>query len=293
MSNQAQIDLRDKMMLEIPFRREIDAFGRRVVREYVTQLADEGLHRDANEQWDEFLVLLLFRQYRRVGRIFGKRTGPRLPASLRTTPEEQSAINLALRRRFSLRAPEQAGIINGTTQRQMQAALAAALAAASRLFIESGQQLTRPEVAAQAGVNLGRGIEGRKGSIVTLETQAPAELSKLVETDILVGVPPERAATPSTIGTTVKKGWVTMGDRRVRHFDNYSGQFSHVMADGQIKKETEPFVVTGELLMYPGDTSLGASIGNVIRCRCASVPELAAIAELRRRANRRGERIAA
>ncbi|MBA4543985.1 hypothetical protein H1164_13935 [Thermoactinomyces daqus] len=42
----------------------------------------------------------------------------------------------------------------------------------------------------------------------------------------------------------------------------------HLEADGQIKQLDEPFVVNGEKLMFPGDTSLGATADNIVNCRC-------------------------
>lgn len=43
---------------------------------------------------------------------------------------------------------------------------------------------------------------------------------------------------------------------------------AHKQANGQIVPLDEPFIVGGEKLMHPGDSSLGASAGNVINCRC-------------------------
>lgn len=54
----------------------------------------------------------------------------------------------------------------------------------------------------------------------------------------------------------ILKTWVTMGDNRVRR--------THQTANGQTVLENEPFVVAGELLMYPSDRSLGASTDNII-----------------------------
>jgi uncharacterized protein with gpF-like domain len=62
------------------------------------------------------------------------------------------------------------------------------------------------------------------------------------------------------VGTNVKKKWVTVGDDKVRP--------AHRVANGQIKPINQPFIVAGEKLMFPGDTSLGASIKNVANCRC-------------------------
>ncbi|MFD1423417.1 phage minor head protein [Laceyella tengchongensis] len=42
----------------------------------------------------------------------------------------------------------------------------------------------------------------------------------------------------------------------------------HLEADGQIKRLDEPFEVNGEKLMFPGDTSLGATADNIVNCRC-------------------------
>jgi len=64
--------------------------------------------------------------------------------------------------------------------------------------------------------------------------------------------------------------WLTAEDSRVRH-PHGSSRWDHQSADGQIVKIGEPFVVSGELLLFPGDRSMGASIGNVINCRCTVI----------------------
>jgi len=56
------------------------------------------------------------------------------------------------------------------------------------------------------------------------------------------------------------KKWSATGDDRTR--------LSHSIADGQVKKIDEPFIVGGEKLMYPLDSSLGASAENIVNCRC-------------------------
>lgn len=48
----------------------------------------------------------------------------------------------------------------------------------------------------------------------------------------------------------------------------------HKSADGQIVPVDEPFIVGGEKLMHPGDSSMGASAKNVIHCRCTMRPKL-------------------
>lgn len=65
--------------------------------------------------------------------------------------------------------------------------------------------------------------------------------------------------------------WVTQGDSLVR--DGDGTRFNHLAADGQEKKNGV-YIVSGESLRFPGDISLGASLGNTIRCRCSSVTSI-------------------
>ena len=43
---------------------------------------------------------------------------------------------------------------------------------------------------------------------------------------------------------------------------------AHDLANGQKRDLNEPFEVDGELLMFPGDISLGATAKNIVNCRC-------------------------
>lgn len=67
----------------------------------------------------------------------------------------------------------------------------------------------------------------------------------------------ERAA---EMGIEMTREWLATRDARTRH--------AHGMADGQRVAVDEPFIVGGEELMFPGDTSHGASGWNVYNCRC-------------------------
>lgn len=59
----------------------------------------------------------------------------------------------------------------------------------------------------------------------------------------------------------VQKKWRTMRDERVRH--------SHSVMNGQRVGFMDPFVSgLGGFLMFPGDTSLGASDADIYNCRC-------------------------
>lgn len=59
-----------------------------------------------------------------------------------------------------------------------------------------------------------------------------------------------------------KKQWLSTRDSRTRT--------AHANADGEVVGINEPFIMTGEPLMYPGDSS--GSAHNVINCRCRHLP---------------------
>lgn len=61
-------------------------------------------------------------------------------------------------------------------------------------------------------------------------------------------------------GAIIEKEWIAILDGRTRH--------AHRRADGQRVKNSEPFIVGGEKLMFPGDDSMGASGWNLYNCRC-------------------------
>lgn len=62
-------------------------------------------------------------------------------------------------------------------------------------------------------------------------------------------------------GCTMKK-WITILDGREREW-HHEANATEIPID-------EPFVVGGELLMCPLDTSLGASADNIANCRCTA-----------------------
>lgn len=65
------------------------------------------------------------------------------------------------------------------------------------------------------------------------------------------------------MGIKIRRRWVCTKDARTR--------LGHGMADGQIVEGTKtPFIVDGEKMLFPGDSSLGAHGYNIYNCRCTT-----------------------
>jgi hypothetical protein len=101
----------------------------------------------------------------------------------------------------------------------------------------------------------------RSKTIAMTETQKASEGTKQKASEKA-----EDVITGGVIGRQIlraKKQWLTRQDKRVRP--------AHRDADGQIRYLNEPYNVKGQDLMYPGDSSFGATPDNYINCRCNSV----------------------
>lgn len=99
----------------------------------------------------------------------------------------------------------------------------------------------------------------RIDTIALTETQQPAERSKMDTALAFDFVTPEEEVSEQLAS---KKEWNAILDNRVRA--------AHALADGQIQDISAPFIVNGEKLNIPGDTSMGASASNTINCRCSA-----------------------
>lgn len=68
-------------------------------------------------------------------------------------------------------------------------------------------------------------------------------------------------------GAIIEKFWSHVNDKKTRDWHREAGEIYN--SENKIPYD-EPFVVNGEKLMFPGDSSLGASGHNVYNCRCGS-----------------------
>lgn len=196
------------------------------------------------------------------------------------------------------RASERSNVIDNTSQKDYEEALDEARV---QLAEEGNANPTQRELLIAASVIFARKSRGRLSGIANTETQATAEGMRREITiqahneleDAIIDRDKKKAvdvyeksgdytsykikekidtadfATLTAILLAARKEWETMGDGKVRRPPESS--FNHVAANGQRVGIMEPYIVSGQLLMYPGDTSMGASIGNVANCRCVSI----------------------
>jgi hypothetical protein len=269
-ANEARRDLREKIRLERLLFDELRLFNRALVRQTIREYKEAGRAFNAATMQPE-LTAMLERHYERVGDEFDSQITDQLPDDIAATSAEVAAITLALDTFFSSRAPEQSTIITETNQRDIDDSID------QSIMISQEEPQTRIELAIIAGALLSRKLSGRIGGITSLETQAAAETAKATEAQVLTFQPPSvTGGTPTDV--PVAREWVTVGDESVRP--------AHVGADAQTVGMNEPFTVGGQLLRWPGDTSLGATVDNVINCRCSSVVDAQNVFAVRRR---RGE----
>ncbi len=142
--------------------------------------------------------------------------------------------------------PRQISIIINTTNDQLTNKIREIIADA----IQTGKTLDIDALADLAFEEYNRILSSRIDMIAMFETQNVAEETK------------RHLVIPRATEIKTKK-WVAVLDNRTRK--------SHAKADGQVQPITEPFIVMEQRLMRPSDTSMGATLDNVINCRCSSI----------------------
>jgi len=161
---------------------------------------------------------------------------------------EAARINQEIENYIAESSRRQAEFIISTTNRRVEDAVITTLAESAEQLVE----LSDEELAKEVTSKFRKGNRNRAKGIALTEVQRVSEKTKFIEADIL-----QRSGTTAS----TEKRWDAILDQKVRH--------PHAIADGQIVPLNEPFIVNGELLMQPGDTSLGASVKNVVNCRCS------------------------
>lgn len=274
-NTQAKRDLVQKLRLEKTFRPEVNSLFARMREDFRISVAATGQAPQASKfsaSWQALLV----KHYKRVQKSFTGTVKDFNEKSLigyekkqdELTQEEEDNLEelflLALLGYRDNRSEEQEAHISRTNDKQMFEAISQA----RQLQEEQGKPTDNRTIAAVASAILARKFKGRVEGIITLETQAPAEATKLFEARTMVGLPPTPEVVPvdqvfRPREAELMKVWRTIGDSKVRD--------SHRAANFQRVPANEPFIVGGHQLMFPGDNSLGAPIELTINCRCSVV----------------------
>jgi hypothetical protein len=93
-----------------------------------------------------------------------------------------------------------------------------------------------------------------------LEEIIPRRSEVIARTEVVHASGAGSRAAAKASGLKLNHTWLTTLDGRQRE--------THDAANGQTKPLDEPFDVGGSLLMFPGDSSLGADAAELIQCRC-------------------------
>ena len=204
----------------------------------------------------------LFNHYDKVADNFSTQLEERLGepdnrAKIRNDTEISARIHKAIQ------VPQSSAYIDQTNQRQMLEARNDVIltAAAAGLF------LTNKQIANKAHALLAKKFANRLSLIAMDNTQNAAEQAKYAEYNAFIAN--GAIAGGIDFGLAAEEGraknlWSAIMDGKTR--------IAHAEADGQTVNVGEPFIVGGEKLRFPRDTSLGASMSNVANCRCSSVP---------------------
>lgn len=272
-SRTATSDLRLKTKHERRLLSSLRGLFAAITRDYRAGLL-RGRVPDVHARAGDALERLLLSHYRAVGEDFLSIIGGQLSTDVQTTDEERAQVAVEAERAFSERAISQAAAIDATTQAQANDGMTQA---ARLLRKADGTGAPEEEVIALAVSRMASSLSRRAFSIATYETQWSAEASKVIEVTVLL----EASGLIEVKGFqelgAATKVWRSQGDSRVR-----TGEFDHLSADGQRVPADQPFTVSGQSLMWPGDLSMGASLANVIGCRCSAEYSVDSVEELRR-----------
>ena len=248
----------EKMRLEQIFLRDIRRLFIRMNRANSESIAGTGSNIVANRFKPEWEAIL-DNHYSRVQNAFQNNVRLRLPEGERELSDEEIALLIAAYISWrEERRQSSAQIITDTNQRQLNNAIDMA----RQTMIEQDQEITNMGLAATTAVIFRRAYEARTNVIAITETQAAAESTKLQESAVLSGEDPSSITRLGGLFIASKsiKIWNTVGDILVRPI--------HAAVNLTDVSINEAFTIGGERLMFPGDTSLGATAKNVAHCRC-------------------------
>lgn len=246
--------LKYKIELERIYKPEIKRIFGSILQDFKVIVANTGIPPVSSEYLPVWQVSLN-NHYKRVQKKF---TGIVQSSKKQDEEFDEELLSLALLMWRDQQSKKQSQYIVNTTRDNMLEAIRIAREEA----MNEGKVLDDKELALVATAILRKKFSSRVDHIAMTETQASSESTKFAEAEVISGLRP-RIISNRFQRSNTRKRWLTVGDRRVRPI--------HKLANGQIRRIHDPYVVNNQFLMYPGDTSLGATVDNVANCRCISV----------------------
>jgi len=250
-----------KMKLEVRFLPEVKSYFKNITLDFNRVYSTTGLIPSQSIYFED-TVAMLRKQYRRVVREFSDDMRSNKKEIKQVSEEDkelETEINSAILALTTAdiieRSIKQANIIIDTNTRQLNEAIETAN--------EEFPDATSEEISKEATKNAAESFKPRSDLIAEEETGGMANETMFTEANVLSDNS-NLVVIPFIVLSN--KRWDADLDKRTRS--------AHAAADGQVQKLLEPYVVGGELLMYPKDRSLGASSANTIRCRCESRMEI-------------------
>lgn len=258
--------LNAKIQLDSKLKPKVKRLLKKIAKDFEKLYSEKGVIPNMQEYIESWHKLLV-KHYQAVEDEFFGKAGEEL--GRKPTKEQVMLILLALAIMRQERASESSRQISDTNSEQIEESIEKA----KQNLTESGLSLENSAVALLASQFFRDKIDGRSATIAMTETQFIAETSKNIEADALtnnknlfldaaVESNPDFLASAYVIGAAehYEKEWLSALLPTTRE--------AHAAAHGQTVASDELFYVGGEYLKYPGDSSHGASAGNLINCYC-------------------------
>jgi len=256
----SDIALKDK--LEIPFKRDIKTFLRRVNNDFDTQYTSTGTVINVTRRYTNDLIAILSNNYRRITKKFKFNIRETFDAkeieidnTKQVSREVDAKINNQINEYINDVSVSKASFILSTTQNDINNHLRLSI----QTLIEEDKELTNEAIADETRKALNKRAEGRATIIAIEETQQAAETSKDIEQKTLVRESVVLGGI--ALATSLIDIWIPFLDERTR--------ITHVQANGQEKTTFQTFTVGGASLRFPGDP-LGP-LREIMGCRCSKI----------------------
>lgn len=274
----AKEEIELKKALEQLLTADLIEFYRQLADDFATVYSATGEILNLNESYLDELKALLKKNYRKVGNFFGRSTRQSIEDIIdfdiyEPIPEVvnqlDNRIGMALGALFLLRSDDIAPKIANTVKEEIITKTQNEILKTIEKAREAGVPPTidNAEIAGTVGEQIKEWGENHAPTVSVTEVQAVAEESKYTEQEEIVKDTAESDDNEydlTELQAGAEKLWITAGDEKVRA--------SHQAVDATLIPADALFTTgAGSLMRYCGDMSLGASLSDVINCRCETI----------------------